>query len=305
MDWRVKAIVQKTLSVVPGGVQINGLLQRCLGDLRRFPDHVEIRIRDAERLIPLVRRLGLELSGLEICEVGTGWLPVLPVCFSISGIWHCTTFDIQRHILPQLTLRMVALLEQALQRISAASARSLEDVATAYAEIAAPSSVDELLDRARITYRAPADGGATGLACGSQDLVFSNNVLQYVPADAILPIMRESKRILRPGGLSLHSINCGDEYANFDPNITDMNFLKFSEEEWKFWNTSFIFQNRMRPVDFIRVAEEAGLELIHADVKVSEESLAALPHFPIHPTFQKYPPEQLCSTCACLAFRKN
>ena len=38
-------------------------------------------------------------------------------------------------------------------------------------------------------------------------------------------MMREAFRVLRPGGLSIHSVNCADHYAYFDHNVSPINYL--------------------------------------------------------------------------------
>ena len=76
---------------------------------------------------------------------------------------------------------------------------------------------DKIMQMARIEYRAPADATITGLADRSVALVFSNSVLEHVTHAVLGPMMREARRLLEHDGMLLHSVNCGDHYAYFDP----------------------------------------------------------------------------------------
>ncbi len=305
MDWRVKAILQKGMSTVPGGTLIHEWLQRWVGDLSHFDAHVGVRFRDWEILIADLKQLNVNASGLEVCEIGTGWVPVLPICLWLSGVQRCVTFDIVRHLKPRFTIRMVGILESYLERLARDAERPLEEVKARYAELKQAHSGRDVLERACIDYKAPADASSTGLPDGVVDIVFSNNVLQYIPAKMILELMNESKRLLRSGGIAIHRVNCFDEYRNFDSSITAINYVTYSQKKWEFWNTPFIYQNRLRPTDFLRLAERAGLEVVFCRYKPRQELLEALPRLRLAPEFRAYSPEEICSTHIDFAVRKR
>ena len=297
MNWRVKGVVQGVLSTVPGGGFINNRLQTTLGNLRDFEGNVDAKVvGDWLVLMSHMRELGVRPQNLDYVEVGTGWYPTLPLCYSLAGARSCRTFDVTRHLNQKMTFRMLRRLEIHLPAIAEGSFRPFEEVRAAYQSLCATNTTGELLRTARVEYRAPHDAAASELPDGSVDVIFSNSVLEHVPADAILRIMRESRRILRPGGLAIHSANCGDHYAYFDKSITPINYLTFSERQWKRWNNELLYQNRLRPSDFLHLAEEAGLRVILDKSKPRAELLAALPSLPIAPEFQHYGPSQLAAT---------
>jgi SAM-dependent methyltransferase len=128
------------------------------------------------------------------------------------------------------------------------------------------------------------------------DVVFSNSVLEHVPPEAIRRLMHESSRILRPGGLAIHSANCGDHYAYFDSKITPINYLTYSESTWRRWNNDLLYQNRLRPSDFLVMAEQAGLRIVLQKSTARPELLDKLPSMEIATEFKGYPREQLAST---------
>jgi predicted SAM-dependent methyltransferase len=301
MNWRVKGLVQRALASLPGGVQMNDWMQQLLGGLRDFNGTVQTKVvSDWLVLVNNMNECGIGTQWRDFLEVGTGWMPVLPVCFSLGGASSCTTIDSVRHMNPRLTFRMLAGLEEYLPKIAAASQRPLEQVEKDYRNLRQAPTLAAMLERARIRYISPADACATELAADSVDVVFSNNVFEHVSGDILSGILRESSRILKPGGLSMHSVNCADHYAYFDRNITFVNYLTYSDREWQFWNNKIQYQNRLRPQDYVDLAMKAGLEVKICKMRMREELLPVLSRMQIAPEFQKYSAEQLCSTSILL-----
>jgi SAM-dependent methyltransferase len=297
MNWRVKGLIQRTLSAVPGGILVNDWMQRSLGTLRNFPATIETKVvSDWVVLVDNMTEMGASVQGLNLLEVGTGWMPVLPVCFSLGGAKSCTTIDVTRHLNSGLTFRMLAALRDYLPKIAAASGSPLTEVEARYLKLSESTSVEQLLERANIRYLSPGDARTTGLPNDSLDVVFSNNVFEHVPGEVLDRILRESRRILKPGGLSIHSANCADHYAYFDRKITFINYLSYTDSEWEFWNTDLQYQNRLRPQEFVDLAKGAGLDIGLCKMRTRHELMETLASMRIAPEFQKFSPEQLCST---------
>ena len=292
MNWRVKGVVQKMLSHLPGGRACNDRLQQTLGGLRHFDANIAAKVHhDWIVLMYHMRALGCRPQGLRFMEFGTGWYPTLPFCYSLVGAANVITFDLTRHLDRRLTWRMLAALEHHLPAIAEAGQCPVAEVAAAFRNLRGATALDDLLRRARIDYRAPADAARSGLPAASVDVVFSNSVLEHVPAQAIAALMQESCRVLRPGGLAIHSIACNDHYRHFDRSISPINYLAYSERAWRFWNNSFLFQNRLRPRDFLDLAEQAGLEIVLQIHPPQPALLEQLPRLTIAPEFRRYSAE--------------
>ena len=296
MNWRIKGIVQRVLSATPGGRTVNDYLQRTLGNLRDFEHSVDSKVTgDWLVFADYLQELGLDSAGMDFLEIGTGWYPTLPVCFYLAGARSCRSFDLHRHLNWGMTSRMLRRLRTHLPAIATASGKSLASVTAAYEQLLNCQSLEALLHQTNIRYFAPADATHTKLADASVDVAFSNSVLEHVPPEVILGLMRETRRVLRPGGVGMHGANCGDHYAYFDKSINMLNYLKYSHEEWKFWDNDLLYQNRLRPRDFVRLAEEAGLKTIFARSKPVPELLESLPALKLSSEFIEYPPEELCA----------
>ncbi len=297
MNWRIKGAVQKALSILPFGVAANDLLRAAVGGRRRLDGEFAMKVEDDWLVLAAhLRDLGLPLEGQDYLEIGTGWHPTLPFCFSLAGASRCHTFDLTRHMDARLTARLLEALPTHLPAIAKAAGRPLADVQAAHAAIAAAATLPAQLEAARVTYHAPADASRTGLPDACVDVVFSNSVLEHVPGDVIARIMAETHRVLRPGGVAIHSVNCGDHYAYFDRSITQVNYLAYTEAQWAWWNNDIQYQNRLRACDFVDLAKAAGFDIVLDKHHAKPQLLAQVARMGVAPEFRRYPPEQLACT---------
>jgi hypothetical protein len=135
--------------------------------------------------------------------------------------------------------------------------------------------------------------------------VFSNSVLEHVIPEAVDGIFREAMRILAPGGIMFHSVNCGDHYAYVDRKINQLNYLKYSDSEWRRWDNAFLYQNRMRAHEFVDRAKAVGFDIVLNTECARESRLAQLAAMQVHPQFAHIPPERLCVTSIDFIGRKH
>ena len=304
MDWRIKGCIQGVLARVPFGTTVNDTLQKLSGGRVDEGAHIDIKFRhDWLVLMDTLGGLDFPVHDQELMEVGTGWLPVLPLCFALAGARRVHTFDLNRHMRHSAVPAALKRIEMHLTELANASRQPESEVRMRYARLSAASSGTDMLERAGIIYHAPANATVTGLPDASISLVFSNSVLEHVPADILGPMMRESKRILTPDGLVLHSVNCGDHYAYFDRSITPIHYLRFDERQWRRWNNDILFQNRLRPSDFIDSAEREGLVVVRRAQTVREDLLAGIAHTPVATKFRHYTADDLCTTSVTFAAR--
>jgi SAM-dependent methyltransferase len=297
MNWRLKALIQKFLSHAPGGQRVNSRLQQYLGGLRNVESNVDTKVRaDWLVLVDHMQTLSTPLSDRVFLEIGTGWFPTLPVCFILTGASKCMTYDLSRLLDFRLTQRMLGRLESHLKEISRKTGVGEEALRDRLSEMREASSLEDFLRRSQIEYHAPADASATSLPDASVDVVFSNSVLEHVTAEALDALMRETRRLLRPDGIAMHSVNCGDHYAYFDRKLSPINYLRYSESAWRLWNNSIQYQNRLRPDDFLASAQRAGLEVVLNRQRPRPELLATFDSMKVAPAFRGYSREQLCTT---------
>lgn len=308
MNWRLKGLIQKTLGCIPGGARVHYLLQRRFGDLRDLQGELESKVQDWILMMGYLRHEGLSLTGKRLFEIGTGWYPTFPCCCYLVGAAQMVTVDLHSHLEEDLLRESVRGIERHLAAIAQHGEVPLEQVRRRYDRLREGVAGAADLGRATggvIRYLARVDARRTGLPGWSVDLVFSNSVLEHVPSDAIPEMFREAHRILADDGLMYHGINCGDHYAYFDPSITQLHYLRYSDAQWARWNNSFLYQNRLRAHEFLGFADAADFQVVFTTAKPSEQKLAQLRAIPVHPQFARFSPEQLCITSNDFVARKR
>ncbi len=306
MDWRIKGVIQKALGYLPFGARIHHQLQRR-GGLARFATECDLKVEDWGFMMGHLRTTGIAIAGASLVEIGSGWYPALPTCLWLAGAARITTFDLSRHLQPDLVQQLAERLRVHVPTIAREAGVAEAVVEAKRAAFAAAVSRGADLGTASdgaIVYRAPADFTRSGLASGSVDLVFSNSVLEHVSAGVLSRMFHETARILKPGCATFHAVNCGDHYAYIDPKVSQLHYLRFSETEWRLWNNDFQYQNRLRGKEFLRMAREAGLVIELDGSIVHPVRLAELDAVDVHPMFAGYTREELSVTSVDFVARK-
>jgi ubiquinone/menaquinone biosynthesis C-methylase UbiE len=309
MHWRVKGCIQKVLGVMPIGGRLHYLLQRRTGALREFARECSMKVDDWTLMVGHLRTAKLPLVGSRFLEIGTGWYPTFPFCLYLAGAARVETFDLNRHLKTDLTLACAIELGNMLDKIAEATGRSVEQLRASQQALCRAlergASLEDATD-GTLRYRAPGDASATGLPDASIDVVFSNSVLEHVPPVDIARCFVEARRVLRPGGVTFHSVNCGDHYAYVDRSISQLNYLRFSDAQWALWNNKFLYQNRLRAADFTRMARDAGFTIEVDTSRPHPKRLAELDQVPVHPGLAaRYSREQLAITSIDFIGRKD
>lgn len=310
MHWRLKGLAQKALGAMPGGHALHYRLQRRMGGLRDFRREFDSKVEDWSIMAHHLRDAGLPLAGARCFELGTGWYPTFPLACVLAGSARVDTFDLNAHLKADLVRDCVEGLDRHVEAIASAAGVPRADVAGRHRALrdalrrsGNPRDLGALSD-GRIHYHAPADATRTALADASVDVAFSNSVLEHVPPEALAPLYREAMRVLRPGGLMFHSVNCGDHYAYVDGNVHQLNYLRYGDRAWAKWNNAFLYQNRLRVDAFLDAARDAGFDLVLDTSNTRPERLAQLQAMPVHPRFAGVPAERLCITTVDFIGRK-
>ncbi|HEU0035631.1 MAG TPA: methyltransferase domain-containing protein [Kofleriaceae bacterium] len=307
MDWRVKGAIQKVLGYMPGGSYVHHALQRRAGGLKDFARECDTKIDDWRLMMGHLQQAGLDVEGATLVEVGTGWYPTFPFCLYLCGAGFVHTFDLQRLLKRDMVRMLVERLGWQRAIVAKVSGRRDAELQTRLQSLAHAVERGATLADATdgvVAYRAPADAARTALPAGSVDAVFSNSVLEHVPPPEIERIFGEAMRILRPGGVMFHSVNCGDHYAYVDPSIDQLHYLQYSDDAWQRWNNPFLYQNRLRARDFIDLARRAGFTIELDTSRPSPERLARLDALRVDPKFDVYTREQLAITSIDFIARK-
>jgi hypothetical protein len=241
----------------------------------------------------ILENAGRPVEGARVMEVGTGRGLNMPLGFFLCGAESVTTFDLHRYLRPSLVMASVHVLSENKERVfrifegrtePARLRERLESLSSA-------SSCDDVLRRAKIEYRAPADAACTGLADHSIDIQISYTVFEHIPRPVLRNILLEASRLLAPGGFALHHIDPSDHFSHDDRSILPINFLQYSEEDWtRLAGNQFGYHNRMRASEFADLYSECGHETRFWKPYIDQASLEAIRNgFLVDARFRNYP----------------
>lgn len=308
MHWRAKGVLQKVLGHVPGGDHAHYLLQRRFGGLRDFTREFDVKMDDWRLMVGHLREAGCPVAGARLFEIGSGWYPTFPFTCYLGGARQVITVDLNRHIKPELVRDCAANLARHTALIAQACGVAEHDVKQRQGQLLERLQCSDDVGMATdgvVVYDAPADATRTALGEQQVDCVFSNSVLEHVLPEAIDGLYREAMRILAPGGIMFHSVNCGDHYAYVDRRINQLNYLQYSDRQWRRWDNAFLYQNRMRAYEFVERAAASGFDIVLNTECAREKRLTELANMRVHPQFAHIPPERLCVTSVDFIGRKR
>jgi len=123
------------------------------------------------------------------------------------------------------------------------------------------SSLDDLRRNLSIDYLAPYDLAERCDFSETFDLCVSTNTLEHIPEPDIIKIFDNLKKALKAGAIISAIIDYTDHYSHTDSRIGQLNFLKYSEQEWSRHNSSVHYQNRMRHQDYRKVFADLGFSI--------------------------------------------
>lgn len=154
-------------------------------------------------------------------------------------------------------------------------------------DLADAKSIDEVLRRANLIYLTRGTASLTEIPDASIDFFWSQVVLEHVPYKEFPEFLRQLRRVVKPQGIGVHSIDFRDHLSNA------LNNLRFSHAIWEsqiFRNSGF-YTNRIRPSSMLTYFKDANF---NAEVVAS----TYWPKIPtsrsvMSPSFSRLPEDEL------------
>jgi SAM-dependent methyltransferase len=258
MHWLAKAMLQKGVSALPRAERANYAFRRHVTHtVPSSEDRFRRKFKRARVHLEAYDRHGPDRppAAAVFYEFGAGWDLTIPLSYWALGVNRQVVGDIRRNVRPELVALTLDRFRRLAPELEAEAGRPLR----------VPGPEDGPGDLARtfgIEYLAPCDARSTGLASASMDFVTSTSTLEHVPAEDVLPLLAECRRILSSKGAISCRIDLRDHFSNFDDDLSPYNFLRYSDRAWRLLNCSLGHQNRLRRPDYLRLFAAAGLAVV-------------------------------------------
>ena len=88
------------------------------------------------------------------------------------------------------------------------------------------------------------------------DLCISTTTLEHFSIRDLRTLFKDLGIVLKKGGYISAIIDYSDHYSHTDRNISELNFLKYSEKQWQNYNNTYLYQNRLRHDDYVKLLNE-------------------------------------------------
>lgn len=262
MNWRYKALAQQIFGYLPDGEKLNYICQKHITKnlpigKSEFVDKVKMARAHFDRYLKYSKCTALRQT--VFYEFGAGLDLIIPLSYYFFGVNSQIIIDIKPVIKTELvnqTLKNFTILQLELKSLLN------REVDNYINFISKKNCLSKLKEDFGIIYMAPCDAKNCHLESNSIDFISSTAVLEHIPKHDILSVFKECFRILKKYGLMSCVIDYRDHYSCFDKKISAYNFLKYPDSIWKFFNSPFQYQNRLRHRDYIEIARNAGFKII-------------------------------------------
>lgn len=311
MDWKTKAKIQNAVSLLPPFIsyEVYYWIQRYFGRLKNLTPISGLNA--GLRIGEIISELGKTFDDKVFLEVGTGRRINTPLALWLCGAKKIITVDVNPYLKLELIRNDIKYICENHETISemlgdnVIRERFEELLSLGKKEV----SLDSLLDLFHIEYMSHADASNLGLPVSSVDFHISYNVLEHIPPDVIVNILKEGSRVVRDDGLFIHRIDFSDHFSHTDSSITSINFLQFSDEEWKrLVGNWYMYVNRLRVDDMADIfTSRCKQRIIYMDTTTDVSLLTLMRdgELELDDRFSSKSEEALITTGCWIASAKN
>lgn len=255
------------------------------------------------RMVSAIAEAGGKITGARVVEIGSGWVPILPMIFRMAGASNILTIDQDRlmdlqtfrHAIISIRKNMHHLLQLTGVRPDLIDMNQLPKCLDTNLEVAC--------ENAGITYCAPAD--FINLPPSSADFIVSRTVLEHIPENLLRAIFDHAAKVLRPGGMMCHQIDMSDHFEHKDKSISTVDMLHISDEAWAAKTKDpQDYQNRLRRFEFASMLKDGGWDILRMDGEPYLPAMTALKTMKVIPRYATVPHEELAVLWSVVVARR-
>jgi mannosyltransferase OCH1-like enzyme/SAM-dependent methyltransferase len=271
INWKVKAFIQNFIALFPTLIsyELYFQMQRHWGSLKK-PINPIHHFNQGIKIIKKIKKYGYNIDGKVFFEVGTGRAPFLPVTFWLCGAGKTITVDLNPYMRNEIINDMIYFIQTEENTIRDIFGNLLDKERFEILLSKTNINLKDILNLCQIEYYAPGDAAKTHLNNNSINYHVSHTVYEHIPLNILQSILQEGNRIITDDGLFINHIDYSDHFSYVDKNISPINFLQYSDNEWeKYAGNRYMYMNRARHDEFIELFKSAGHDFIEIEPNIN------------------------------------
>ncbi|HZV33213.1 MAG TPA: methyltransferase domain-containing protein [Verrucomicrobiae bacterium] len=231
-------------------------------------------------------------------DLGSGWLPSVPMSFHALGVKKQYLVDITQHMKPEAVVETAEIFRTVAPKMPVKFARL---------PVVPPKglSLQKTLEPLGMIYAAPYDELANEIQ-NTVGFATATHMLHHMNRTTMPLLLKTVHRLLKPGGYFLAQQHLRQLFDGLESKTSPFFSLRYSDETWEKWiNSPMMSYNRLKERDYREILESAGFEVAAAIVEPGRpEDFALLDQAEIHPIFKRYSREELAARHIFLVGRK-
>ncbi|QHI36854.1 hypothetical protein IMCC3317_22240 [Kordia antarctica] len=267
MNWKLKASLQKLLHFTKIGDTLNHIPATLKKDY-----HKNVCLYQAYECLRKFEEIEIETESRnpkKALEIGTGYSLISSVILHLLGFDKVVTVDISKDVSIKTFRKQIQHIDSGdfLERIALQSTFSLTEIKEKVQQLQSFQTLEEVFDFCNIVYIPNYTLSDIEKESTSFDYICSQVVFEHISPVFLVQLFAKMKSWLPENGVAVHTINFIDHFANpgffQDKNISEFNFLKYSDETWKYWaGNDIAYTNRLSYVYYLELCETNNLTVI-------------------------------------------
>ena len=265
MNWKIKAILQKVLSLSGVGDRLNHIPATLKKNYHR-----NVTIYQTHECVRKFSLSNVELSTSKTAlEIGTGYSLISSIVLVLIGFEKVFTVDISSDVRFSSFKKQVAYLSspEIIELLKKHTVFSETELYEKIESLQQCDSLTTLFQKFNISYIAPYSFDDIYKQHQQFDYIASQVVLEHMSPKTLHGLFSFIKKTLTKDYISVHTINFIDHFANpgffQDTAISEFNFLQYSDNSWKFWaGNAIAYTNRLSYLYYIDLCKKYELEVV-------------------------------------------
>ena len=251
-------------------------------------------------MLELCRKYNAIEDGDQVLEVGTGWVHWMATVLRLFYKVEVTVFDVWDNRQLAAYKHYCEQLRQAADKVFVMEPAQREQVYTLLDNISAANTFDELYRMLGFEYLIDPTGALKQFGNDSFDLIVSADVLEHIRQGILLEFVRDSYRVLKPGGYSIHQIDLSDHLSHYDHTSSRKNYYRYSKKMWTRWLENEVqYFNRIQRSEWLNLFIMEGFELVEERPEFSD-----LGNIKINKDYNNLSQQDLECTLVTVIYRK-